>query len=695
MSRDWYKKSYRRNLVDMHIEDWDERFLSQFDPKKYVELLKLAHVKSTMFYANSHVGLCYWPTETGRMHRGLGSRDILGEVISLCHQEGIDVVLYYSVVYNNWAYAQHPEWRLTYLNGTASRDRPSVAGGRYGFCCPNSPGYRKFVVDQIEELCRNYDFEGVFFDMTFWPGVCYCPSCRERYKREAGAEPPTVINWDDPSWLTFQKKREEWMTEFTAMATNAVKKHKPEAAVEHQCSSVVRSWVRGINNASFSEQFDFTAGDFYGGVLQQSFICKMFYNLTKNMPFEFHTSICYPSLIDHTTTKPRELVESRAFMAFTHHGAFSIIDAVDPVGTVDERRYRMTGDIYKETSKYEEFFGGELCQDVAIYFSSDSKMNFEENGKIASQEVIDSIRNLPLAHVNAALGAAGTLRASHVPFGVVTRKNLKELSRYQVLILPNILRLSDEEADAIKKYISDGGNVYASKFTLKSALAKVFDASYIKETKEKVTYIAPTPNGRSLLPETSEKYPLTIMDSQVIVETTRRDGVMATMMFPYTGQEDPSRFVSIHSNPPGVLTEHPALIYRELGKGRILWSSAAMETQAVDSLKHRSILLGIVKWLAKSPFSFEAAAPECVEVTMFHEKAEKRYLINLLSFQSEIGAPNIPVEGIKLKVRMPRKIEEIKTLPDGTRVSFKQNAEYTEIDVPKLLKFRMLALDYE
>ena len=70
-------------------------------------------------------------------------------------------------------------------------------------------------------------------------------------------------------------------------------------------------------------------------------------------------------------------------------------------------------------------------------------------------------------------------------------------------------------------------------------------------------------------------------------------------------------------------------------------------------------------------------------------------MINLLSFQSEIGAPNIPVEGIKLKVRMPRKIEEIKTLPDGTRVSFKQNAEYTEIDVPKLLKFRMLALDYE
>jgi len=55
----WYERSYRRNLVDMHVEDWDERFLSQLDPKSYVKMLKLANVKSAMVYANSHVGYCY------------------------------------------------------------------------------------------------------------------------------------------------------------------------------------------------------------------------------------------------------------------------------------------------------------------------------------------------------------------------------------------------------------------------------------------------------------------------------------------------------------------------------------------------------------------------------------------------------------------------------------------------------------
>ena len=32
---DWYKTSFRRNLIDMHIEDWNCDFLSQFDENVY------------------------------------------------------------------------------------------------------------------------------------------------------------------------------------------------------------------------------------------------------------------------------------------------------------------------------------------------------------------------------------------------------------------------------------------------------------------------------------------------------------------------------------------------------------------------------------------------------------------------------------------------------------------------------------
>ncbi|HHY82101.1 MAG TPA: hypothetical protein GX505_05400, partial [Clostridiales bacterium] len=169
----WYKNSYRRNLIDMHIEDWNEEFLSQFNSVKYVELLKKAKVQSAMIYINSHVGYCYWPTKTGKMHSGFKGENKIGEVIDLCHKEGMDVIVYYSLIYNNWAYENRPEWRMKDVNGAYSCDN----GSRYGLCCPNNKEYREFVFAQIEEFCSIYEFEGVFFDMTFYPLVCYCDSC--------------------------------------------------------------------------------------------------------------------------------------------------------------------------------------------------------------------------------------------------------------------------------------------------------------------------------------------------------------------------------------------------------------------------------------------------------------------------------------------------------------------------------------
>jgi hypothetical protein len=32
--------------------------------------------------------------------------------LDLCHADGMDVVAYYSLIYNNWAYDKHPERRM-------------------------------------------------------------------------------------------------------------------------------------------------------------------------------------------------------------------------------------------------------------------------------------------------------------------------------------------------------------------------------------------------------------------------------------------------------------------------------------------------------------------------------------------------------------------------------------------------------
>ena len=53
----WFTKAYRRNLVDMHIEDWSEEFLSAFEPADYAANLKKAHIQAPMLYLQFPCGV--------------------------------------------------------------------------------------------------------------------------------------------------------------------------------------------------------------------------------------------------------------------------------------------------------------------------------------------------------------------------------------------------------------------------------------------------------------------------------------------------------------------------------------------------------------------------------------------------------------------------------------------------------------
>ncbi|NPV54154.1 MAG: family 10 glycosylhydrolase [Firmicutes bacterium] len=693
MQKKWYQSAYCRNVIDMHITDWDEKFLSEFDSEKYVEMLQLSQAESAVVYAHSHVGLCNYPTKVGEMHKGLKGRNILKEVIDLCHQKGIKVVVYYSLIFNDWTYNHFPDWRIITADG-----KEAAENSRYGVCCPNSP-YRDFVVEQIKEICNNYEFEGIRFDMTFWPEVCYCSSCQKRYSEEVGGELPRVVNWEDPKWVTFQRKREEWLIDFAALATSTVKKIKPDVSVEHQSSTYTASWRWGVT-VGLSKESDFLQGDFYGNALQGSFVCKLLYNLTENKPFGFETS-SNVNLKDHTTLKPKELLEAKAFSALVNGGAFIFIDAIDPVGTLNKRVYSTMGEIYRKIKEYEKYLGGQFCQDVAIYFSTESKFDPEYSG----ENVIKGRSNIleisdKIPHLDATLSVAKSFINHHIPFGVVTKKNIRELSQYQVLVLPNVLMMDEEEVEAIKNYVKSGGSLYASKYTSlitkggirkdNFLLADVFGISYLGETKENFTYISPTEEGKDVFLDYTPKYPLSIYGSQLKIEVKKDTNVLGKIVLPYTDPKDIRRYASIHSNPPGIWTDYPAVVLNRYGKGKVIYVAGDLENVEY----HHKIFINLIRLLSRSPFVFESDAPKSVEITAFHQTDKKRYIVNLLNFQEEL--PNIPINEIKVRIRLGNKrVKRFIILPDERELSYECREDYAEFTAPRLETFLMLALEYE
>lgn len=689
MNEKWFDKSYRRNLIDMHIEDWDDNFLSEFESVNYVELLKNAKVQSAMVYAQSHVGYCYWPVKTGYMHRNLKGRDIFGEVVELCHKEGMDVIAYYSLIYNNWAYETYLSWRMLDMYGKGARvgegNRSSFS--RYGLCCPNNKEYRKFAIAQLQELCSGYDFDGIFLDMTFWPMICYCDSCKARYAEEIGGEIPTVVDWRDPIWITYQKKRQEWLTEFADFTASAIKKVKPDVAVEHQFSSSVSNWIMG-SSEKISEASDYTGGDFYGGFQEQSFICKLFYSLTNNMPFEYMTAFGIGGLDDHTAVKSREELETHIYLALAHGGASLVIDAIDPVGTLNPKKYELLGEIFERTKCFEPYIGGSMCQDVGIYYSQSSKYDFEDCG-IKSNIRLDFFDRIP--HLEAAKGAARVLKENHIPYGIVGNSNLKDLFKYQVLVLSNVFGIEEEEAKLIKEYVANGGSVYASGYTAPTLLADLFGIEYEGETAENVTYMSPTENGRKFMPDVTSRHPLTVYASQLKVKAINPDEVMAVITLPYTNPKDASKFASIHSNPPGIKTDYSSLIYRPYGKGKVIWSAAPIEEYNVDL--HKKIFTNIVRTLSVKPFSYEVDAHPLVEAVVFHQPEKNCYTVRLINVQQV--TPSLPVSGIIVKLGLNgRKADKVVLLPEGKELSFDIKEDSVIFNVPTLEIFHMILVEY-
>ena len=686
-STPWYERCRRRLLVDMHIPDWDESFLSELSPERYIEMMLRAGASSAMVYANSHVGLCNWPTKTGAMHRGLKGVDFFGRMLELCRRHELGFVAYYSLIYNNWAYIHNPDWRIVPVNGPIS--------DRYGRCCPNSPGYREFALAQIEELFSSYECDGVFFDMTFWLHVCCCHNCVSRYREETGGDPPRAVDWSSPEWIAFQRWREGCIDEFARITTAKVRQVRPQMTVTHQFATILNGWKLGVP-FSLSDHCDYLSGDFYGPATQQSIVCKAFESLSKKHPFEFHTSRCM-DLWDHVTLKSPQRMQTQAFLAPAHSSAFMFIDAIDPVGTLHEPVYDIIKPVFAEMAPYEPFAGGRICADVGLYFSEESKFDPDDDSA-------DPAESEAMPHWPALQGACKALQEAHLPFGIVTRRNLSQLESYQVLVLPDVLLMDEEEAEAVRRFVRDGGSLYASgrsSSRLQSGewppdflLADVFGASRTEERRERYSYISAASKRCKALFAPQEH-----MIHRGVVQRVSASSaeVAATLTLPYTdptaGNVLNGNFASIHSNPPGPMGSEPALLFNSFEHGRACYAACSLE--ATDHDINRRVFAQIIRELLPRPAWFGADAHPCVEVVLYDQSDRQRMLISLLNFQER--PPSIPVDG-SYRVRPPAGThpQRLLRLPEQTDVAFELTGDgYASFDVKGLEVFAQFLLEYE
>src|ERR1700722_4708200 len=658
----WPEGAYRRVLVDTHVPDWDPRLLGSFDAARYVDTIAKAGFNSVMQYANSHVGLCLWQTKIGQLHAALKGRDFFGEGMQECAKRGLHRVAYYSLIFGIWAFDTHPDWRTLPDNGAEEFFK-----GRTGTVCPNSP-YRNHAAACVHELTAQHDFDGIFLDMTFWPAVCYCTHCVERYRAESGAEPPRLVDWADPEWRRFQKSREAWMLDFAHKITETIHAVRP-VTVTHQSALIFQDW-RFAAPLEMRDASDYVGGDFYGGPNQYSLVCKAYAGLTKTTPFEFYTSRTI-DLHDFESVKPLDELKISAGVATIHSPASLLIDAIRPDGTLNEAAYDYMAQVNAFTRPYDRYLGGDLQADVAIYYDKSSNYDPDDRGV----PVAKAGQHHP--HLDAIVGMAGILREHHIPWGVVTNANLDQLARYRAVVLSDIREMTAEQAARFRDFAANGGVVYASGVTsldlvrgapARLLLEDLLGVQFQGFSGTSCTYL--TPADAQVRAWMLLQQNVTFKGRMVRVAAGNDTEVLATVTLPFVAPDEGTRFnrrfAQIWSDPPALKPgSDPGIVVHRFGKGLAIWVAAPIE--ASDHVVNRRLVAGLVRRFVSGPLAFELDAPPWVEMTLMRQASARRLLAGLLNLQNQ--APPVPV-AVTVRVRVPegKSITAVRRLPAGDPV---------------------------
>ena len=703
---DWPSRTFRRLLVDTHVPDWDD-LLTEFDPAEYVKTVAGSGFQSLMQYANSHAGLSLWRTKLGQMHKGMRGRDYFGEVMEQCRVHSLHRVAYYSLVYDDWAFQTYPDWRILPEGGY-----DPVLYSRMGTVCINSP-YREHALACLRELVGNYDFGGIFLDMTFWPTVCYCPHCTARFWKEQNAEPPRIVDWTDPEWRAFQKARERWMREFALESTQAIKQTRP-IQVFHQFSSIFDPWQYGISLEQ-NEASDFCSGDFYGGATEFSLVCKAYHSLSRTQPFEFMTSRTI-GLGDFETTKPFGQLLLESSIPAVHSGACLFIDAFKPNGTVNTHAYECLSQIHAQHDPYEQFLGGELQGDVAVYFDKESLYDPSINKVPAGMAApihtqggphlglaAPAVADMRLPHREALIGAARILREAHIPHGVITNVTLDQLSRYRAVIVPNVLEMTPEQAERFRAFVRSGGVLYASgpsslqivdQPAPRFLLEDVLGVRYVGQLGTSMTYLAPSDAevARLIWPQEHASFP----GSMVKAESQAGAEVLATVTLPYVtpdqGYAIGAHFAQIWSNPPALVAgKDPAIVVNSFGKGKAIWVAAPIEK--LTGAAAGALVRHLLRTALPGPYKFEADANHNVEITIYHQETNQRLLVGLLNMQEE--PPAVPVDAtIRVQIPPGGKARRVALLPEQKEMAFTEAGPYVQFHLPAFDAFAMVLVEY-
>ncbi|MGO4546334.1 family 10 glycosylhydrolase [Paenibacillus sp. 2TAB23] len=163
------------------------------------------------------------------------TKDLLGEAIEKAHANGIRFIARFDFSKAHESiFQQQPDWFYRNKEGREVNYNGIV------HTCLNGYYQQQYSLEILEEVLREYDVDGVFFNMFGYQnwdysgnyyGICHCASCRRRFMEMYGLELPDNEDKDSAVYRKYREFQEKTSVAILDQIHGLVKRLKPEAAI--------------------------------------------------------------------------------------------------------------------------------------------------------------------------------------------------------------------------------------------------------------------------------------------------------------------------------------------------------------------------------------------------------------------------------------------------------------------------------
>ncbi len=639
-----------------------------YDAGVVVDYLKQNACNALVINVGGIVDFFQNPLPAANVNRFMGDRDILEEITTACHAEGIKVIgrVDFRGVEEH-IFEQFPDWFSLDSNQqpvTLGYTRPDLYASCY-------TGYyrNEHAAEFIRHIMEEYRLDGIWHNSIGVGGICYCKQCRESFGEETGKEIPVQHEASESeldeymAWKSRAADKNMTLMRETVKSFGDDKVYTAEVWGKFDVTGRINS---GIDLYNARDHFDFLVCVAF---LVRNNIHAQFEDLHyAQATIKFLKSLAPEKeaviLFGGNGTRHRMIMEPPVdtqiwlWQMLAAGGRFWNCYFTDvPSVTHDRRNELVHAEAYQFAKKHADLLEQQVpIADVGLFYSRPTRRSYRE-----SREEGDSFES-------SIKGLETVLIENHVQYDYIPddpQITTESLEKYRVILLSNIRCMSDEEIEAIRQYVHSGGHLVATYETSlydeegnkrdDFGLAELFGVNYTgeKENTNMDCYQYIKNREHPLVKADSPKTELLFTSGYTLVCKPREGADVICTRVP-----------RIHNQPPDkswveeFSTDNPTIVQNRYGQGSVIYFANQPDVVS-HNIGHpdvRNLLLRSVRHLTDNKLPVESDAPESVHIGLTESRIRHgEYILSLVNTTSGPGRPVktlLPVNNIKATLRL-------------------------------------------